>query len=165
MKDMNATRRMPSWTTGWSRRSLLGAISCAILAISACGGDSVTAPIVVPAPTTPIGSYDIQSVNGKPIPVTIEADDTYSNEITVGTVALTAAGTWSALTTTRVTIPGNVQLYADSNAGVWTQTGNSIQLTSSFDGAVKTATWDKGLLTLLTSQDNVAVTLVYYQRR
>jgi hypothetical protein len=136
-----------------------------MLAISACGGDSATAPIVVPPPSTPIGSYDIQTVNGDSIPTVIESEGTYTNEITSGTIALTAAGTWSAVRTTRVTIPGNVQTYADSDEGVWTQSGSAIQLTSSFYGVTETATWDKGLLTLVTIQDNTAATLVYYQRR
>jgi hypothetical protein len=119
----------------------------------------------VPVPTTPIGSYDIQTVNGKVIPVTIDSAGTYTNAITAGTVTLAVDGSWSTVTTTRITIPTIVQIYADTDSGTWTQSGNAIQLTSSLDGAQQTATWDKGLLTIVTTQDNTAATLVYYQRR
>lgn len=164
MKDMNALQSTRYWTTGWSKRSLLAAISCVVLTLSACGGDSVSSPVSL-TPTTPVGSYDIQTVNGKSVPVTIQSDGTYTNEITAGVMTLTAGGTWSKVTTTRVTVPGSVQIYADTNAGAWTQSADSIQFTSTLDGTKQGALWVKGLLTVVTTQDNSNVTLVYYQRR
>lgn len=118
---------------------------------------------MTPVPTTPIGSYDIQTVNGKPVPVVIAADGNYTQEFTAGTIALGADTKYTVVLTTRVTIPGNVQVFVDSTTGTWVQTGNAIQLTNGADSSKVSGTWDKGLLTFVSSDDKA--TYVYYQKR
>jgi hypothetical protein len=169
MKDMSTRTATLRWTIGWARRSLVVATFAAFGAVGACGGsaDAPTGPgtpvvPVVPAPTSPVGNYDIKTVNGNPVPVVIASDGNYKQEFTAGTVALGADTKYTVVLTTRITIPGNVQTFVDSTAGTWTQTATSIELTNAADGSKLTGTWDKGLLTFVSAEDKA--TYVYAQK-
>ena len=130
---------------------------------AACGGDSSTGPRT---PTTPVGSYAIQTVNGKSLPVAIYADTNYTYEVTSGSLALGADAKYSIVTTFRQTIPGNVSIFVDSSGGTWQQSGSTVQLTSAPPESSKdSATWSNGLLTFLEVLGKTSATYVYYQAR
>lgn len=136
-----------------------------MVALAACGSDAPSGPSGPPIPTTPMGSYTIQTVNGKTLPVAVAADGSYSYEVTVGTLALGADGTYSVVTTYRQTLPQSVETFVDSTGGVWTQSGSAIQLTNALDGSKDAAVWDKGLLTFAETNGTTTNTFVYYQKR
>jgi len=52
-----------------------------------------------------------------------------SYDVTGGTMKLTGDGKFSAVTSTRQTLPGSVDNFVDSIGGTWTQSGNSVQMT------------------------------------
>jgi hypothetical protein len=164
----------PRLTIRWGRRSRIAAISIALAFVAACGasGDSPTTPVVpvvpvVPTPTTPVGSYTLQTVNGKTPPVAVIVLAPYMVEITNATFELAATGSYTSVLTSRQTVPGNISTFVDSAAGTWVQSGSNITLTSVVDGATTTgtATWDKGLLTLTGATGTTTSTYVYYQKR
>jgi hypothetical protein len=136
----------------------------AAMAIAACGsgGDSSTAP--PPLPTTPVGSYAISTVNGKGLPVAVASDTSglYKLEITSGTMALTADGKYSVVTSSRQTIPGNVSLFVDSTGGTWVLSGANVLFTNSQDGTNDTAAWSNaGQLTFAEVNGTTITTFVY----
>ena len=137
----------------------------AIVWTAACGSDSPSGPAAPVTPTTPVGSYTIQSVNGKAPPVSLFADGAYNYEVTVGTLMLGADGKYAKSVSHRQTLPGNVETFVDDDAGTWAQSGSAIQLTSASDGSKETATWSKGLLTLVETDGTTTATYVFYQAR
>jgi hypothetical protein len=155
-------------TTGWTservRRSFVAVALAASAVLAACGGES-PAGLGPPPVTTPAGSYTIQTVNGKALPVALYADGSYTWEVTVGIVTLGADGTYARVTTYRQTVPGNVELFVDSTGGTWSQSGSAIQLTVPTGAPAATATWDKGLFTYAESDGTNMNTFVYLQKK
>ncbi len=143
---------------------MLGA--AALVSVAACGsgGEPPTSPPPT-APATPVGSYTIQTVNGKTLPATLYADGAYLYEVTIGTIALGSDAKYSITTTYRQTVPGSVETFVTNDAGSWTQTGSSIQLVSDADGTTDSAVWDKGVLTFAESDGTSTMTFVYLQKR
>ena len=164
MKEMRSLLGVSRWTTRNAKRSLRYLATTAVVLLAACGSDSPSGPSSK-VPTTPVGSYTIQSVNGKAPPVALFADGSYSYEVTLGTLTLGADGKYSGSTSYRQTVPGNIETFVDDAAGAWVQSGAAIQLTSSIDGSTDHATWDKGLLTFVETDGATTTTYVYYQAR
>jgi hypothetical protein len=166
MKEMPRDNDIPRLTTGWAGRSRIAAITVALAFVAACGG-SGDSPAGPPTPTTPVGSYTLQTVNGKTPPVAVIVLAPYMVEVTNATFDLGATGSYTSVLTSRQTVPGNVSTFVDSATGTWVQSGGNITLTSIVDGAPTTgiATWDKGLLTLTGATGTTTSTYVYYQKR
>jgi hypothetical protein len=134
-------------------RAVLGAFTAfVVMAVAACGGDSSTGPGSGGTPDTPVGSYALTSVNGKPVPVTMFADTEFTEVITKASLALQTDGKYQAIVTTNETIAGNVSVYVDTSAGTWKQgaTASAITLTSTDDVSMPTvvATWSGKTLSL-----------------
>ena len=159
--DMRTPATPSRWTTGQGKRSL----RVAVAALAAACGGSIDGPTGPPVPTTPIGSYTIQTVNGKPLPVAMFADTNYTYEITSGKLSLGTDGKYSVVTAFKQTIPGNISIFVDSSSGVWVQNGSAIQLTSLPDSSKDNGTWDKGLLTFSEPFGKTTASFVYYQAR
>ncbi len=104
------------------------------------------------------------TVNGKAVPTSLFADGAFSYDITGGTMKLTSDGKFSAVTNYRQTVPGSVEMFVDSIAGTWTQSGSSLQMTIA-DGSTATATFDKSSLTLSATDEGVTMTVVYGNRK
>jgi hypothetical protein len=136
----------------------------AIAGVSACGGDSTTDPATPPPASTPVGSYSIATVNGKSLPVATAQSGDYKWEITAGSMALTADGKYSVVTTERQTIPNNVETFVDSTGGSWVQSGTTITLTNGDDGSIWTGTWAGLQLTFATTDGTVTTTFVYSKK-
>jgi hypothetical protein len=106
----------------------------------------------------------MSTVNGKTVPTSLVGDGSYSYDITGGTMKLTNDGKFSVVTNYRQTVPGSVSNFVDSTGGNWTQSGGTLQLSSS-DGSSGTATFDKSTLTLSTSELGVTLTVVYGNKK
>lgn len=161
-KGVGVSRLLSRWTIGPRRSSKLVAAFAAIALIAACGGDATTGPSS--SSSNPVGSYTMTTVNGKAVPTSLFADGAFSYDITGGTMKLTSDGKFSAVTNYRQTVPGSVEMFVDSIAGTWTQSGSSLQMTIA-DGSTATATFDKSSLTLSATDEGVTMTVVYGNRK
>lgn len=126
---------------------------------TACGGDA-SGPNV----KTPEGTYAISTVNGKTPPVAIFNEPDYILEVTSGSLVLTRDGKYSAVLTTRQTVPDNTSIFVDSTSGTWLLSGSEVQFTDASDGAKETATWGNGQLTVSETDGKVTTTLVYTRK-
>ena len=148
----------PRWTFQRGRRSLF---AFAVVTAAACGGgggDTSTGPGTQPPPAaaTPVGSYSIKTINGTALPVALyPADPNYKYEVTVGTLALTADGKYSVVTTYRQTITGNTSTFVDSTGGTWVLTGTNVAFTNAQDASKDNAAFDKDQLTFAEANGKV----------
>jgi hypothetical protein len=132
--------------------------------VAACGSDS-TSPVTPTPPATPNGNYAMATVNGQPLPFATAHDSLYTYEVTNGSLSLANDGTFSVITTWRQTIPGNVEIFVDSNGGNWTKSGSTITLNYSFAQPADTATWAGSQLTfVVTNTSKVTTTTVYMKK-
>ena len=151
--------RLPRWTIRCGR-SLGVVATVAVLAFAtACGGDSTG-----PNANTPEGTYSISTVNGKTPPVAIFNEPDYILEVTSGSLVLTHDGKYSAVLTTRQTVPDNTSTFVDSTSGTWVLSGSALEFTDGSDGAKETATWGNGQLTFSETDGKVTTTLVYTRK-
>jgi hypothetical protein len=112
-------------------------------------------------PKSPVGDFQLSQVNGANVPITTAQDGVYKLEIAGGTLAVSAAGSFVAKTTTRETIAGIVSLYVDSTYGTWLEpTPGNLQFTFS-DNAVTTGSWAARTLTFSQTVDGVTTTATY----
>jgi hypothetical protein len=135
-------------------RSVLGAFATfLVMAVAACGSDTLTGPDApAPVPTTPVGSYGLSSVNGKSMPVTMFTDTAFTEVIASASLALTADGKYVFAVTTNETVAGYLSVYVDSVSGTWTQQGTSPAITfTSGEASVPAVngTWSGNSISLL----------------
>ena len=147
-----------------ARRSRFAAGAALIAVLTACGGDSSSTTGPSSNSSSPVGSYTMSTVNGKAVPTSIFSEGTYTFDVTGGTMKLTSDGKFSLVTNTRQTIPGSVENFVDSVAGTWTQSGTSLQITSE-DGTIAPGTWDKGTLTIASTDQGIPLTVVYGNKK
>lgn len=159
MREVTAySRRLPRWTARCGHS--LGVAAVVGLAFAAaCGGDATG-----PNANTPEGTYAISTVNGKTPPVAIFNEPDYILEVTSGSLVLTHDGKYSAVLTTRQTVPDNTSTFVDSTSGTWLLSGSAVEFTDGSDGAKETATWGNGQLTLAETDGKVTTTLVYTRK-
>jgi hypothetical protein len=142
---------------------LVGAI-----ALVACGGDSSgTGPTGGQTFSSPVGSYDISTVNAKALPFTIASDTGgYKWEITSGSFGLTSDGKYTAKWTFRQTILGKVDLFTDSTAGTWTLSGTTVNFKNAQDATANDkAEWSNtGKLTFVETELSSTNTYVYLKK-
>ena len=153
------TERLRRWTIGW-KRSLACAGTFGAIVLAACGGDA-SGPDVS---KTPVGSYIISTLNGKPLPAALFSETDYTLEVTSGSLVLTTDGKYSTVTTTRQTVPGNVSIFVDSTGGAWVLSGSQVQFTDGQDGSKLSAAWGNGQLTFSETDGGVTTTLVYAKK-
>lgn len=143
-----------------ARRLAFTVLAVTAAAVAACGGDSGSAA-PPPPPATPVGSFALQTVNGKALPVAIASDTNYTFEVTGGSLAVTSDGRYASVRTYRQTILGDVETFIDSTAGTWMQSGSSVQLADSVDATNASATWTATQLTWTEADTSRKVTTVY----
>lgn len=132
--------------------------------LTACGSDGGTTGPGGGAPT-PIGAYNITTVNGKALPVALFDVPAYRYEVTGGSIALTSDGKYTVVTNFRQTIPGDVSLFTDSTFGTWVQSGAQINFKNAQDTTAKDqAMWAGTQLTFSLTADNVTTTYVYTKK-
>jgi hypothetical protein len=130
----------------------------AVAALAACGGDSSTEPGHA---TTPVGAYTITTVNGKAVPASLFADGAFNYEVMSGKLTLTNDGKYSAVTTFRQTLPGNVETFVDSVGGTWVLSGTTVSMTNPADSSTGSAAWGNGTLTISGTDAGITTTIVY----
>ena len=162
MKDARAAYSSSSLTIGRAQ-ALVRVVSalCAAVLIAACGGDSPSGP--GSNDSSPVGAYAISTVNAKPLPFAMFSDTNYLYEVTSGSLALTADGTYQNVMHFRQTIPGNVSLFVDSTTGTWVLSGSTITLTDAADTTIDSAAFAAGKLTF-TESNGVATNVYVYAR-
>ncbi|MDB4883419.1 MAG: hypothetical protein JWL95_2185 [Gemmatimonadetes bacterium] len=146
-------------------RSVFGALTAFLMmAVVACGSDTSTGPGSNNTPTTPVGSYSLSAVNGKPVPVTMFSDTAFTEVIADATLALTADGKYLFVQTTHETVAGYLSVYVYSSSGTWKQQGSTSAITfTSTDapGPDLNATWTGNTISLLGAD---AVTWVFTRK-
>ena len=112
------------------RRAVLGACTTfVVMAVAACGSDTSTGPGSTGTTATPVGSYSLTTVNGKPLPATMFADTEFTEVVTKASLALAADGKYQAIVTTNETVAGYLSVYVDTSGGTWKQAGTTSTIT------------------------------------
>jgi hypothetical protein len=108
-------------------RRLANALAFATLV--ACGADS-TGPRIEALE----GSYSLKTVNGQPLPVTLQGDG-FTIKLTSDVMTFAANGTWTEAFVFQRTVGTTTTDETESDAGSWTRIGNTISLQSPEIGA------------------------------
>ena len=154
-----------------TRRTLWNAaIGAALAGGTACSESHVGPGANDTTGKSPAGTYALSTVNEKPLPFTLAADDstTYAERITAGTLVLSAGsapggGTYVARTTTADIVFGaNVGSYLDSTWGTWTRVGPTMTLRSALDTTMTaSATWLGNSVSVIDAGTGTQLTLLY----
>lgn len=106
----------------------------ALSAVAACGSDNSTNPISF------AGTWNLTTVNGSPLPVTVQASNP-KIEVLSDQITATAAGTFTETFNNRFTsTTGEVTTQPGTDSGTWTVSGTTVTLHFSSDGTTFTAT-------------------------
>ena len=105
------------------RRTFLLAVF-SFFALAACGDDDATGP-----GSSITGTYQLQTVNGQPLPYTIFDFGANKVEATQATLTLNENRTFNGAVTLRRTENGAVRTETVTESGSYTQTDNTIQFT------------------------------------
>src|SRR5215208_6671423 len=120
---MTVQRRHPRFRStdvqGAPRMSRL-ANALAFATLVACGSDSTSPQIEALE-----GSYSLKTVNGQPLPVTLQGDG-FTIKLNSDVMTFTANGTWSEAFAFQRTVGTTITNETDSDAGTWTRIGNTI---------------------------------------
>ena len=115
-----------------SRYTLRVGVGALLAASIACGGDST-------GPEPIEGTYALQTMGARPLPVVVLQDETGKYEITAGSVILRAPNAFTMSLTFRETVSGQANTLTSEISGTWARSGASVTLTDS-DGDVVSAT-------------------------
>jgi hypothetical protein len=140
-------------------------LGASIVVAVACGSDAGPTTPGGQTTNTPVGSYNITTVNSKALPVALFTEALYTYEITGGTLTLTNDGKFTEVTKFKQTITSDVALFTDSTFGTWTQNGAQLTLQNSQDTTVKDqATWAGTQLTFALTDGKTTTTYVYTKK-
>lgn len=129
-----------------------------LAAAAAACGDST-------GPSTPIGAFTLESVDGRPMPVVLATSANYRLELREGGLTLTEAGTFTGAFVTRQTVDNFNEDYVDSTAGTWQKTATGAYvLFATGATAGDTLVWAGGKLTLTDRQSSPPVVYVFRRR-
>ncbi|HEX9165520.1 MAG TPA: lipocalin family protein [Gemmatimonadales bacterium] len=87
-----------------------------------------------------VGTWRLQTVNGLPLPFTLSEGPADKLELTGEALTLVAAGTFTMVTTFRVTQGGNVFPESVPDQGSYTVNGSTVTFTFESDGSTITMT-------------------------
>lgn len=119
----------------------------AVISLPACGSDDVSGPGGNDAAV--VGSYDLTSINGDNLPVTVLETIGGSAEITDGSLSIRADGNFALEATVRVTNDGQTETVNDVTTGSWILSGNRLTLDFDLSGlCTDTATWSGDRITI-----------------
>jgi hypothetical protein len=93
------------------------------------------------------GTYTLQTINGRPLPVVLQQDATSKSEVTAGAITLGPGTAWTISLTARSTLGADVSSFTSTLAGTWTRSGERVTLTAT-NGESETAVLSGGTLTL-----------------
>lgn len=118
--------------------------------LTACGGDST-------GPAQALGTYTLQTINGRTLPFIVVQLLDYKLEVTAGSITLNADQTFSHRTTVREDDAGQVTTEVFLIVGTFSQTGNTLLFTDAAEGEQYTGVLSGNSITISDPQ----VTLVY----
>ena len=116
-----------------------------VITLAACGGDGV-GPSATPS-TVP-GTYNLTTVDGASLPLTLIDLGAYQAKLVSGTLELSATGTYSLQLGIRIDDSGNVRSTADSDGGLWNVNDKAITLASTQGKSARTGTVAGNTMTL-----------------
>jgi hypothetical protein len=133
----------------------------ALAALAACGGgDGPTAPVVTDPQTTPpvvappatpsyVGTYDLQSMDGARVPAVYFVGEDFRFDVTAGSFALAADGTYRVALAMRFVGPQGIteQPEQEFETGTYTVSGAVVTLRSAA-GVTMSASLAGGLLSM-----------------
>ena len=106
------------------RRFALLALPFALLA---CGGDDN--PTSAPTLASLAGTWNLQTVNGVPLPYTISSSGGVKNELLSQVATVASNGTFTEVTQTRTTINGQISVMTLPSSGTISLSGNLVTIT------------------------------------
>lgn len=116
-------------------------IALSAVSLLACGDSSG------PAASSAVGTWNLVTINGSPLPFTAVNQGLYKLEILSDVLIASADGTFTGTSTFRETDNGAVTTTVQPNSGTWTQTNNSVTINLS-DGTTNTVTISGDVITL-----------------
>ena len=114
-------------------RRLLPLVALAVAV--ACGSDSTTQPTIASV----AGTWNLQSVNGSPLPFTLTQTGSDRLELLSGVVTANANGTYTEVAQFRTTVNGQSSTSTESDAGTFTLNGTAVSLTGTQTGNINGA--------------------------
>lgn len=114
-------------------RRLLPLVALAVAV--ACGSDSTTQPTVASV----AGTWNLQSVNGSPLPFTLTQTGSDRLELLSDVVTANANGTYTEVAQFRTTVNGQSSTSTESDAGTFTLNGTAVSLTGTQTGNINGA--------------------------
>ncbi|MES2521665.1 MAG: lipocalin family protein [Gemmatimonadota bacterium] len=132
------------------RRSLLSFVIC--LVALACS--DTTSP---GSNRGEVGTWRLQTINGLPLPFTLEGAGANRVDVTAESMTLVAPGRVTMVTAFRVTEGGNVSTESVPDAGTYSVNGSTVTFKFDSDGSTPTATVNGDTMTL----GDIGLTFVY----
>ena len=126
------------------RSLVMAAFALLTIGTTACGGGDKST-----GPGSLAGTYDLQSINGMTLPVTVYQEGSYKVEVTDGSVTMNADNTFLGSTTIRESDAGGSSSSSVVCPGTYTRNGSAITFAespSSDDdcGGTYAGTWSNG---------------------
>jgi hypothetical protein len=109
-------------------------------AVVACGGDST-------GPESIEGTYTLETINARALPVVVQQDAVAKVEVTAGAITLGPGTRWSIGLTARTTAGADISTMSVTLDGTWTRSGSILTLTTD-DGDSETVVLSGRTLTL-----------------
>ena len=122
-----------------SRRTIRLGCAALLTALLACGGDST-------GPEPIEGTYVLQTMGGRSLPVVVLQDGSEKEEITAGSITLGTPNVFTMELTFRQTIGTQVYTLTSDADGAWSRSGAIVTMT--VDGESVTATLSGRTLTI-----------------
>ena len=123
-------------------------MAAAIFSLPACGSDDPTGPGGGDGQAV-AGSYDLSSINGENLPVTVLETIGERVEIIGGNLSIRADGTFVLSATVRITTDSQSETVSDDTSGSWSLSGNQLTLDYDLSGlCTDTATWSVDRITI-----------------
>lgn len=114
-------------------RGYLGLLLIAVFTVAGCSDDDAAGPSA-----SIEGTYTLRTINGSPLPFVLEEEAGLKAEVLSSTLTLQPSGTFTQLARVRVTFGGSATTEEQASTGTYTQSGNNITLTETFEGEVST---------------------------
>jgi hypothetical protein len=124
------------------RSAALVAASLSLVLVAGCGGDSSTNP----NNDAIEGTYSLKSINGLPLPFTIQSGTT-SITLTKDVLTVASNGSWTESISYSQTVNGQTSTGTDDDGGSWTRAGSSVNFFSNVTNTTAYAgTYSNGTL-------------------
>jgi len=114
-----------------SRRTIRLGVAALLTASLACGGDST-------GPEPIEGTYALQTMGGRSLPVVVLQDESEKEEITAGSITLSTPNVFTMELTFRQTLGTEVYTLTVEVDGTWSRSGATVILTEDGESVIAT---------------------------